>query len=155
MTDGADLLPWAIDMLMEWHTEDPVSQKELERNAAIYAIQDNRNPFIDRPEFATHLYVTSGVEGDGTGSPAPELSRIWPNPVSPSATIRYSVPQASPVTLTLYDVQGREVATLVDTHLEPGGYTCAIRADDLSNGVYFLRLKAGAQSDARKLVVLK
>ena len=87
--------------------------------------------------------------------PAAELSRIWPNPVSPSATIRYSVPQASPVTLTLYDVQGREVATLVDTHLEPGGYTCALRADDLSNGVYFLRLKAGAQSDARKLVVLK
>jgi endonuclease I len=154
MTDGADILPWAVDMLLEWHTEDPVSQKELERNATIYTIQNNRNPFIDRPEFANHLYVTSGVDGDRTGRAA-ELSRIWPNPLSPSATIRYTVPQASPVTIILYDVLGREVATVVDSHLEAGGYTCTLRAGDTCNGVYFLRLRAGDQVDTRKVVILR
>jgi len=155
MTDGADLLPWAVDMLLDWHTDDPVSQKELERNTAIYTIQNNRNPFIDRPEFAIHLYVTAGVEGDGTGAVAAKLSRIWPNPLNPSATIRYSVPQASPVTITLYDVLGKKVATVVDSHMEAGGYTCTLQAGDLGGGVYFLRLQAGAHSDTQKLVILK
>jgi endonuclease I len=155
MTDGADLLPWAIDMLLEWHAADPVSQKELERNAAIYSIQSNRNPFIDRPEFATHLYVTSGVEGDRNGLPAAELSRVWPNPLGPSATVHYSVPHASPVSITLYDVNGREVATVADSHMEAGQYTCALQACDLGNGVYFLRLRAGEQTDTRKVVILR
>ncbi|MCK5029165.1 MAG: endonuclease [Bacteroidales bacterium] len=47
---------WALDMLIEWHADDPVSQKELDRNDAIYAIQDNRNPFIDHPEFVNIMY---------------------------------------------------------------------------------------------------
>ena len=51
MTDGADLLPWAQDMLIEWHQSDPVSDKERERNQVIYGFQGNRNPFIDRPDF--------------------------------------------------------------------------------------------------------
>jgi len=56
MTDGAELLPWAAEMLFEWHLEDPVSLKELDRNNTVFTIQDNRNPFIDRPEFAV-LFV--------------------------------------------------------------------------------------------------
>ena len=42
---------WALSMLMEWHTNDPVNQKEIDRNNAVYAIQHNRNPFIDHPEY--------------------------------------------------------------------------------------------------------
>jgi len=155
MTDGADLLPWAVDMLLEWHTEDPVSRKELERNAAVYGLQDNRNPFIDRPEFATHLYVTGGAKGDGTGALVAELSRIYPNPFNSSATIRYSVPEASSVTVTLYDVLGRRAATVVDSHMQAGRYTYNLEVGDLSDGVYFLRLQAGVHSDTRKVVVLK
>jgi endonuclease I len=155
MTDGADLLPWAVDMLLEWHEEDPVSWKELERNATIYAIQNNRNPFIDRPEFATAIYVTGAVTGEVSGAPAARLERVFPNPFNPSATIRYSVPEAGRVTLTLYDVLGRRVATLVDSPMEAGEYDDTIKTGDLSNGVYFLRLEAGTQSDTRKVVILK
>jgi len=42
---------WFLDMIMAWHILDPVSQKEIDRNNAVYAIQNNRNPFIDHPEY--------------------------------------------------------------------------------------------------------
>ncbi|ASB47726.1 endonuclease [Alkalitalea saponilacus] len=47
---------WAINLLLEWHREDPVSTKELERNEEVFRIQGNRNPFIDFPELAEHIW---------------------------------------------------------------------------------------------------
>jgi endonuclease I len=155
MTDGADLLPWAVDMLLEWHADDPVSRKELERNASIYAMQNNRNPFIDRPEFAVDIYVTAGVEGPEPAVRAAALSLICPNPIRPSATVRYSVPEAARVTVALYDVLGREAARFVDSYLEAGEYARTLEIGGLSGGVYFLRLQAGVHSDTEKVVLLK
>jgi endonuclease I len=155
MTDGADLLPWAIELLLEWHADDPVSRKELERNATIYTMQNNRNPFIDRPEFAIDLYVSAGVNEAGGGGLVARLNRIYPNPFNPSAKVRYSVPEASFVTITLYDVLGKKVADIVDSRLGAGEHTCTVETADLSNGVYFLKLKAGIHSDTQKLVVLR
>ena len=51
MVNGADLKAWAVEMLMDWHFQDSVSQKEIDRNNAVYEIQENRNPFIDHPEW--------------------------------------------------------------------------------------------------------
>lgn len=48
--------PWAIEMLLKWHREDPVSEKEKKRNNEVYNIQGNRNPFIDNPELAEHIW---------------------------------------------------------------------------------------------------
>ena len=47
---------WAIDLLLKWHHDDPVSQKELDRNEAVYLIQNNRNPYIDYPELADLIW---------------------------------------------------------------------------------------------------
>lgn len=51
MLSGDNYANWAIDMLREWHISDPVSQKEIDRNNAVYQIQHNRNPYIDHPEW--------------------------------------------------------------------------------------------------------
>ena len=48
--------PWALQLLLKWHHEDPVSQKEIDRNNAIYQIQGNRNPFIDHPEYVCLIW---------------------------------------------------------------------------------------------------
>lgn len=50
------LQPWAIDLLLEWHRADPVSEKELNRNEVVYGFQNNRNPFIDYPELAEYIW---------------------------------------------------------------------------------------------------
>lgn len=57
------LQDWAISMLLKWHRNDPVSQKEVDRNDAVYKIQNNRNPFIDFPELAEYIW------GDKKGQP--------------------------------------------------------------------------------------
>ena len=48
--------PWALDMLKRWHAQDPVSQKEIDRNNAAYSYQGNRNPFIDHPELVSEIW---------------------------------------------------------------------------------------------------
>ncbi|MFO7841546.1 MAG: endonuclease [Fidelibacterota bacterium] len=61
MTDKCELEDWAVDMLLDWHHLDPVSQKELDRNEAVYVLQGNRNPFIDHPAYADSVWtVTNG-----------------------------------------------------------------------------------------------
>ncbi len=56
MADGVELKEWAITMLLQWHNEDSVSTKEINRNNAIYALQHNRNPFIDHPEYVSYIF---------------------------------------------------------------------------------------------------
>ncbi len=67
---------WAINLLLKWHREDPVSQKELDRNEQVYKVQANRNPFIDYPELAEYLWGTHAGEYfniDGTVENDPVL----------------------------------------------------------------------------------
>lgn len=48
--------PWAKELLLKWHAQDPVSQKEIDRNEVVYSFQGNRNPFIDYPTLANHIW---------------------------------------------------------------------------------------------------
>ncbi len=50
-TSFPSIEPWALNVLLQWHAADPVSQKEIDHNNAVYAIQGNRNPYIDNPDF--------------------------------------------------------------------------------------------------------
>ena len=74
------LKPWAVELLLKWHKQDPVSEKEVNRNNAVYAVQGNRNPYIDYPQLADYVWgdsinytfrLNGDVEG-GTGDDKPE-----------------------------------------------------------------------------------
>jgi endonuclease I len=52
---------WYLQLLFKWHTQDPVSQKEIDRNNAVYVIQGNRNPFIDHPEWVFDVWSCTGA----------------------------------------------------------------------------------------------
>ncbi len=56
MVDGAEIKAWALEMLLQWHYNDAVSNKETDRCNAIYNLQDNRNPFIDHPEWVSKIW---------------------------------------------------------------------------------------------------
>ena len=53
------LKPWAVELLLKWHKQDPVSEKEVNRNNAVYAVQGNRNPFVDYPQLAHYVWGDS------------------------------------------------------------------------------------------------
>ena len=63
MTNKSDIKPWAMTMLLRWSDEDPVSDKEIARNNAVYGYQNNRNPFIDHPEYARMIWDPNWTQG--------------------------------------------------------------------------------------------
>ena len=60
---ACNLKPWAVEMLLKWHREDPVDSKEISRNEEIFKLQNNRNPFIDYPELAEYLWGNKAGQG--------------------------------------------------------------------------------------------
>ncbi len=83
------------------------------------------------------------------------LSQNYPNPFNPSTQIQFSVPQAGFVSLKVYDVLGREVATLINRELAPSSYSITWNAANVPSGVYLYRLDAGNYSVTKKMVLLK
>jgi hypothetical protein len=88
------------------------------------------------------------------------LEQNFPNPFNPSTIIRYALPAGGPVSLTVYDVAGREVARLVNETQPAGTYevrfdAAAVRRGGLASGVYFYRVQAGSFSESRKMLLVK
>jgi hypothetical protein len=83
------------------------------------------------------------------------LYQNYPNPFNPSTTIRYALSEDAHVTLRLYDILGREVATLVDRFVETGYHHVNLDATSLASGVYFYRIEAGTFTNVKKLLLLK
>jgi hypothetical protein len=84
-----------------------------------------------------------------------QLNQNYPNPFNPSTIIRYQLPEGVFVTLKVFDVLGRDVATLVNGHQSAGEHTVQFDATKLSGGVYFYTLEAGKYQETRKLLLLK
>ena len=83
------------------------------------------------------------------------LDQNYPNPFNPSTAISYQLSAASQVTLKVFDLLGREVATLVNGERQPGRYSVTWDASGLSSGVYLCRLQAGNLVQTRKMVLMK
>ncbi len=89
------------------------------------------------------------------------LFQNYPNPFNPSTTIKYSIPRCTEyysvqqTTLKIYDVLGREVATLVDKEQKPGSYEVKFNATDLSSGIYFYKITSGSFVKSRKMILMK
>ncbi len=119
--------------------------------------------------FMTNLVSPDDVQNEGTRAKNFVLSQNYPNPFSkgsggnPTTTIEYSIPAVkaknfSPqrnVQLKIYDILGREVATLVNKEQTPGNYSVKFNASNLPSGVYIYRLKAGGFTAAKKMILTK
>ncbi len=89
-----------------------------------------------------------------------ELYQNYPNPFNPTTTIEYSIPNVeaknfSPVQLIIYDVLGREVATLVNEKQLPGKYSVQFQANELPSGIYYYSLQTGNYIITKKMILLK
>ncbi len=83
------------------------------------------------------------------------LSQNYPNPFNPATTIMFTLPVSAQVTLKVYDVLGREAASLIDSYKEAGSHSIKFDASNLTSGIYFYQLKAGEYIETKKLTLQK
>ena len=85
------------------------------------------------------------------------LHQSYPNPFNPITTIRFDIgiANAGSITLRIYDIKGRNVATLLDKTVEPGIYKFRWNASNLPSGVYFSVLTSEIKRQTQKMILLK
>ena len=165
MFSGASLKSWAVAMLIEWHENDPVSQKEIDRNNAIYRIQNNRNPFIDYPELVGKIFAADSI--NPFNPPAAikhneirnNSCQISPNPTSGKLTIcdiRYPISdiRQAKCEIEIYDMLGRvqEIGKSVIGNRKIGKSEIEINISHLPNGFYFLKIDLGESVEIHKII---
>jgi len=110
-----------------------------------YAVNGAPDPFDRIDEGA------ATVESPSTYS----LEDAYPNPFNPTTTIRYAIPEAAKITLTIYDIQGRQVAELVNGFRQAGSHEVTFDASQLASGVYLYRLSTPGFTAISKMTLLK
>ncbi len=103
------------------------------------------------------LFVVTDVETlDDTVPESFTLEQNYPNPFNPETTIRFALPKPEAVRLTVYDLLGREVATLIDGQmLSAGTHAVSFEANGLASGLYLYRIEAGSFLQTRQMTLLK
>ena len=118
-----------------------------------YSVTDGSNANLSVPLFSIEVGAALPVVFD--------LANNYPNPFNPATTIKYALPQAADVALTVYNVLGQPVRTLVAEHQSAGRYVVEWDATNnsghsLSSGMYFYRLEAGGEfREVKKMLLLK
>lgn len=98
--------------------------------------------------------IPTSVENPGVVSSF-NLEQNYPNPFNPSTTIKYSVAERSNVTIKVYDMLGKEVASLVNTVKDAGSYEVNFSAQNLASGMYVYSITAGNFTSSKKMMLLK
>jgi len=135
--DGSQLKPWALALLMQWHDDDPVSEKEINRNNSVHTIQQNRNPFIDYPEFATAIW---GDHSGISGQPSNITATVFPIPSNDFCHIIFSQPLTSRPAITVFNHLGQLVH--VNYVMETG--SVILETGDLPRGMYIAHISTAA-----------
>lgn len=97
----------------------------------------------------------TSVDNDGGTPDTFALKQNYPNPFNPGTSIRFDLKTNGFVSLKVYDVLGREVATIVNDPLYAGSYTKSFNANGLASGIYFYRLRSGAFTEVRKMLITR
>jgi len=120
-------------------------------------IINSSDPFNPSVIIPVHLIVEPvvSVENELNIPTVYELFQNYPNPFNPSTTIKYSIPEISKVTLTLFNLLGEEVTKLVNDEKPAGEYEVKFEASNLPSGVYFYELRAGKYTAVKKMILLR
>jgi Endonuclease I len=145
MTNKSVIKDWALNMLLRWHEEDPVDDKEISRNNAVYNIQGNRNPFVDYPEFADRIWdpYWSVEENEFT-----VLVNVWPNPTTSTVNIKGENLDA----VYMYNSMGQLVLTLDVTDNDE---QTSIDLSGFNSGIYFMNVVSTNGNSVLKKVVVQ
>lgn len=152
----ADTLNWYGWRFVQVRFSEVLGAQELLKGVAIVqsdsAIMNSGTIFLDAIQ--SNPLVTLVTER-GSSVPKTYLLQNYPNPFNPSTNIEFQIANVGFVTLKVYDVLGRRVATLVNRVEQPGNYEIQFNGSNLASGVYFYRLVAGIHVITRQMLLIK
>lgn len=111
--------------------------------------------YIDDVKLTNYCGALVGIVGNNNIPFEYALEQNYPNPFNPSTLIKYQVPVATNVKITVFDILGKKVATLVDQKKEAGYHEVEFSGLDLASGLYIYRIEAGNFSDVKKMMLVK
>lgn len=134
MFDGSSdkcLTIWALNLLIEWNQNDPVSQKEIDRNNAIYELQNNRNPYVDHPEWVECVWLNNcGVNINIVAENSFSLS---PNPASDYI---YVTDNEIISTVVIINGLGQEISRIKSINRQ----NIELNINEYNSGLYFIKI---------------
>lgn len=148
----AGLTTYATNLLLKWHREDPVSEKEKDRNDGIEDVQGNRNPFVDYPELAEYIWGTNKGEtwhmsGTGIVTSTANNREILSQITISNGRISLATDTDETVAYTIYGIDGKR--------LLQGSFRgqAEISTNRFGQGLYLLQTRAGGHCDVHKLLI--
>ena len=127
----------AINVLLTWHNNDPVSNREIARNNAIYTRQNNRNPFIDHPEYVNQIWNSTL----STTETQLQSFSIYPNPVTNNLLLVNGKDLQNIKKIEIFNISGAKVQTIKAPFTKGN----SIKLNNLSKGVYILKTENNSQ----------
>jgi hypothetical protein len=149
-----------------WDETEVIITGAPQSNETVAYYKVNAEPPTDEESpvesYSTNI-VNTRVKGEPPHKVSVEENRLYkfslfqnyPNPFNPSTKIIYSLPELAKVTLTIYDILGREVVNLFSGSQEAGEYSVNFNAASLPSGIYFYKLTAGKFTEVRKMQLIK
>ncbi|MCB0285734.1 MAG: T9SS type A sorting domain-containing protein, partial [Calditrichaeota bacterium] len=105
---------------------------------------------------AIPLPVVTGIETVEPGvAKSYSLEQNYPNPFNPSTTIAFALPESQKISLKIFDITGKEIATLISGDRPAGSYQITFDASNLASGIYFYQLNAGSFSATKRMMLIK
>ncbi|TFG93874.1 MAG: T9SS type A sorting domain-containing protein, partial [Calditrichales bacterium] len=158
-------MPGVSKMRQIWYGEVVVETDNFRflqfQNIPDGAITVSVNEPNDTPNI-NFSFLQSAIDFNDTKALPTEfgLESVFPNPFNPEATIRYAVPYASQITIEIFDILGRKVATVLDQKQSSGWHTVQWNGrndqhEAVTSGIYIARLKAADQVSTRKMILLR
>jgi endonuclease I len=147
------LTDYAKNLFLKWHRQDPVSQKEIDRNDAIFGYQHNRNPFIDHPELAEYIwgnqvgtawhYITNSID----------LADVTQLEIYPIPAIDFIIVK-SEETVQSFDYEIFTISSQI-IGKNTANFNEQINISNLSDGIYFMKITINGKTRVNKLIINK
>ena len=152
-TEIERLSPFDADPSSSERTQEiTYTDENVPENVVFYRVRQTApNAETER----TTRTIKIGLGGKDASSPPVELIGNFPNPFRTSTTITYRVEESQPITLTVWDLSGKQITTLTDAVHEPGYYEQTLDANDLPSGPYFARIKTPRGIQSHRMILLK